>query len=77
TTSAGPLPAFMLRKVAGNALALLLPGSGAKLRFHLVRLAASLGELKGHLRARRENAGRPAPRAPNPLPTNPRHADDR
>ncbi len=56
TVDAGPLPGWMLRKVARNALALAGARSRDSFRFRLVRLAASLGEIKGHLRARRERA---------------------
>ena len=49
----------MIRKVAGNGLAALTSIDPDKRRFHLVRLAASLGEIKGHLRARNE-AARPS-----------------
>ena len=50
----GAVRAYMIRKVAGNGLAALTSIDPDKRRFHLVRLAASLGEIKGHLRARRE-----------------------
>lgn len=59
TADAGLIPAYMIRKVGGNALALVIPGPRDKFRFHLVRLAASLGEIKGHLRARRERTAEP------------------
>lgn len=59
TVDAGLLPSYMARKVAGNALSLLKPGPRGKIRFHLVRLAASLGEIKGHLRARRDRCAEP------------------
>jgi GT2 family glycosyltransferase len=54
TVDAGPLPAWMLRKAARNALALASLGPRDRFRFHLVRLAATLGEIKGHRRARRD-----------------------
>jgi hypothetical protein len=44
----------MLRKAARNALALASLGPRDRFRFHLVRLAATLGEIKGHRRARRD-----------------------
>jgi glycosyltransferase involved in cell wall biosynthesis len=56
TVDAGPLPGWMIRKVVRNALALATPGPADKFRFHLVRLAATLGEIKGHWRARHETA---------------------
>jgi GT2 family glycosyltransferase len=77
TAAAGALPGFMLRKVAGNALALLAPVPAARLRFHLVRLAAALGELKGHRRARADRSARPTRPTNHPLPIDARHADDR
>lgn len=76
TVAGGPLPAWMLRKAAGNAVAVASLGPRDRFRFHLVRLAATLGEIKGHLRARRDLAaaaaderqvetdGRRAPPAP-------------
>lgn len=51
------IPRYMLRKVAGHACIALLPGDWKKQRFHLVRAAASLGEIKGHLQARRDRSG--------------------
>lgn len=59
TVDAGLVPAYMIRKVAGNTLWLMSPGPRDKFRFHLVRLAAALGEIKGHLRARRERGAEP------------------
>jgi GT2 family glycosyltransferase len=59
TMAAGALPAYMIRKVAANSLAILIPGSRQKHRFHLVRLASALGEIKGHLKARSERSKRP------------------
>jgi GT2 family glycosyltransferase len=58
TLTGGPLPAYMLRKVAANALAVVVSATARKRRFHLVRLAAALGEIKGHLQARGERAAR-------------------
>jgi len=46
------VPAYMIRKAAGYSLAVLASVGGQQRRFHLVRLAASLGEIKGRLRAR-------------------------
>lgn len=52
----GLLPPYMIRKVVRHGIAAMLSLSATKGRFHLVRLAASLGEIKGHLQARRERA---------------------
>jgi glycosyltransferase involved in cell wall biosynthesis len=46
------IPPFMVRKALGYAGLLLISWSWARLRFHLVRLAAAVGEIKGHLQAR-------------------------
>jgi glycosyltransferase involved in cell wall biosynthesis len=59
TVDAGLVPAYMVRKIIGNAAALATPWPAARFRFHLVRLAASLGEIKGHLQARRERTAQP------------------
>jgi GT2 family glycosyltransferase len=59
TVGSGALPAYMIRKVGTNSLALLISASSRKRRFHLVRLAGALGEIKGHLRARKKRAARP------------------
>lgn len=59
TVGAGAVPAYMIRKAGSNLLALVTSGTTEKRRFHLVRLAASLGEIKGHLRARRDRDVQP------------------
>lgn len=46
------VPAYMFRKAAGYVASALTAGGGPQRRFYLVRLAASLGEIKGHIRAR-------------------------
>ena len=61
TAGAGLIPAWMIRKVGSNALALIRPGPRARFRFQLVRLAATLGEVKGHLQARRERDAKSGP----------------
>jgi len=61
TLGAARLPAYMVRKVAQNAVALITSGSAAKRRFHCVRLAGALGEIKGHWQARRERASGTGP----------------
>lgn len=48
----GLVPAYMVRKVAGYSLAALTSAKPLQRRFHVVRLAASLGEIKGHVQAR-------------------------
>jgi GT2 family glycosyltransferase len=58
TADLGFIPAYMFRKVARYSLAVMLSTSRQQWRFHLVRLAASLGEIKGHLQARSDRAGR-------------------
>jgi GT2 family glycosyltransferase len=57
TTSQGFIPAYMISKVARYWLAAMLSTNRQKWRFHLVRLAASLGEIKGHLQARKSLKG--------------------
>ena len=47
----GPVPPYMIRKAAGYSLAVLASVGAQQRRFHLVRLAASLGEIKGHVHA--------------------------
>ena len=47
----GLVPAYMIRKAGVYSLAVLTSGGPQQRRFHLVRLAASLGEIKGHMRA--------------------------
>lgn len=46
------VPAYMVRKVAEYSLAVLSSAGHQQRRFHLVRLAASLGEIKGRVQAR-------------------------
>jgi len=46
------IPAYMIRKAGEYSLAVLRSNGAEQRRFHLVRLAASLGEIKGHLQAR-------------------------
>ncbi|HTS21091.1 MAG TPA: glycosyltransferase [Casimicrobiaceae bacterium] len=46
------IPAYMIRKAAEYSFAVLASVGPHQRRFHLVRLAASLGEIKGRLRAR-------------------------
>ncbi|HXX85864.1 MAG TPA: glycosyltransferase [Casimicrobiaceae bacterium] len=45
------VPAYMIRKVGEYSFAAVTAMGAQKRRFHLVRLAASLGEIKGHVRA--------------------------
>jgi hypothetical protein len=53
------VPAYMFRKVGEYSLAVLASSGAQQRRFQLVRLAASLGEIKGHMRASiDESAGR-------------------
>lgn len=46
------VPAYMIRKAGEYSLAALVSTGPQQRRFHLVRLAASLGEIKGHMHAR-------------------------
>jgi hypothetical protein len=46
------VPAYMFRKAGEYSLAVATSGGPQQRRFHLVRLAASLGEIKGHVHAR-------------------------
>jgi hypothetical protein len=59
----GLIPKYMIRKVAQYLLLAMLSPSRQRRRFHLVRVAASLGEIKGSLQARRDRAD-PSARAP-------------
>jgi cellulose synthase/poly-beta-1,6-N-acetylglucosamine synthase-like glycosyltransferase len=53
------VPAYMFRKVGEYSLAVLASSGTQQRRFQLVRLAASLGEIKGHMHASiDESAGR-------------------
>ena len=52
------IPPYMIRKAAEHSLAATVSASRQMRRFHLVRAAASLGEIKGHLQARRDRRGR-------------------
>ena len=46
------LPPYMVRKVMGYLGRLLISWHPDRRRFYLVRLAASVGEIRGHLQAR-------------------------
>ncbi len=48
----GLIPAYMIRKTAEYSFAVLASVGPEQRRFHLVRLAASLGEIKGRMHAR-------------------------
>jgi len=50
--SRGVVPPYMIRKAAEYGLAAAAAGGQQQRRFYLVRLAASLGEIKGHLLAK-------------------------
>jgi GT2 family glycosyltransferase len=52
TVDHGFVPPYMVRKLARHLLAVVSSFTSQKRRFHLVRAAASLGEIKGHLQAR-------------------------
>jgi GT2 family glycosyltransferase len=53
------VPAYMFRKAGAYSLAVLASSGAQQRRFQLVRLAASLGEIKGHVHASiDESAGR-------------------
>lgn len=50
------VPPYMIRKAGEYGLALVTSEGRQQRRFHLVRLAASLGEIKGHMLARLDKA---------------------
>jgi glycosyltransferase involved in cell wall biosynthesis len=52
------VPLYMIRKVGGYSLAALTSTGKQQRRFRLVRLAASLGEIKGHIHARIDESRR-------------------
>jgi GT2 family glycosyltransferase len=52
------VPAYMIRKAGKYSLAVLTSSGAQQRRFHLVRLAASLGEIKGHMHARLDETAR-------------------
>jgi GT2 family glycosyltransferase len=52
THGLGFVPPYMIRKAGEYGLAVMTSVGQQQRRFHLVRLAASLGEIKGHMRAR-------------------------
>jgi cellulose synthase/poly-beta-1,6-N-acetylglucosamine synthase-like glycosyltransferase len=57
-TATGSVPAYLFRKAARHTLLAATALTAARRRFHLVRVAASLGEIKGHLQARADRASR-------------------
>lgn len=50
----GILPGYLVRKVAQYGLAAVFASDGQKRRFYMVRLAASLGEIKGSVQAAKD-----------------------
>jgi glycosyltransferase involved in cell wall biosynthesis len=50
----GSLPTYLVRKAAQYGLAAIFASDGQKRRFYMVRLAASLGEIKGSVLAARD-----------------------
>ena len=56
------LPRYLFSKAAQHSLLAATALSTPRRRFHLVRTAASLGEIKGHLQARADRTGRPGRR---------------
>jgi hypothetical protein len=52
------VPRYKIRKAAEYGLAAATASGRQQRRFNLVRLAASLGEIKGHLQARADRASR-------------------
>ncbi|HWZ87884.1 MAG TPA: glycosyltransferase [Polyangiaceae bacterium] len=52
------VPAYMIRKAGEYSLAVMTSTGPQQRRFHLVRLAASLGEIKGHMHARLDESTR-------------------
>ena len=57
-SDSGFIPRYMIRKVAQYLLMAMLSPSGQRRRFHLVRMSASLGEIKGSHQARRDRRDR-------------------
>ena len=57
-TNKGVVPPYMIRKVAQYLLKFLVALDTRARRYHSVRLASALGEVKGHLQARADRAGR-------------------
>jgi glycosyltransferase involved in cell wall biosynthesis len=55
----GPVPGYLYRKAMQNALKAGTALGSARRRFYLVRTAAALGEIAGHLRRRRRPPGAP------------------
>lgn len=60
TVNFGVVPRYMVRKVAQYALSAMMSLNLQRRRFHLVRAAAAIGEIKGHVQARRDRARRSA-----------------
>ena len=56
-TDKGVVPPYMIRKVAQYLLKVLTARDSRARRYHSVRLASALGEVKGHLQARADQAG--------------------
>jgi len=56
----GRIPLYMYRKVFGYFLSALTAWSQARRRFFLVRLAASLGEIKGYRQAHSDRTKKPS-----------------
>ncbi|HEX7273213.1 MAG TPA: glycosyltransferase [Casimicrobiaceae bacterium] len=54
----GPVPPYMIRKALGYSVGILTAGGPDERRFQLVRLAASLGEIKGRLSARLDESAK-------------------
>ena len=52
------VPLYMIRKAGEYSLAVMTSTGPQQRRFHLVRLAASLGEIKGHMHARIDESTR-------------------
>jgi glycosyltransferase involved in cell wall biosynthesis len=57
----GLFPAYMVRKAGEYSFAVLTSPGPHERRFHLVRLAASLGEIKGHMHARFDKSAQTHP----------------
>lgn len=54
----GPVPPYMIRKALGYSFGILASRGPDERRFQLVRLAASLGEIKGRLSARLDESAK-------------------
>jgi len=54
------VPAYLWRKLGQNIINILISFDGARFRFHLVRIATTLGEVSGFAASKRVRSSRPA-----------------